>query len=126
MTINTEAAREALIKEKALLEASLSEIATRNPQNPDDWEPRDTPIDVMEADQNEFADRIETRLGNQAEQDLLERRHRDVTRAIEKIDAGTYGICEIASEPIEEDRLTANPAARTCKAHMERENELPL
>lgn len=119
-------AREVLQSEKAELEKSLSEIAEPNPQNPTDWVAKDTPMDIMEADVNEFADRIEERLENQSEQDVLERRYRDVTRALEKIDAGTYGKCEISGEQIEEDRLIANPAARTCKAHMEEEGTLPL
>ena len=34
------------------------------------------------------------------------------------IAAGTYGTCEVSGEQIEEDRLEADPAARTCKAHM--------
>ena len=37
---------------------------------------------------------------------------------------GTYGSCEISGEAIEVERLEANPAARTCKAHIEREAEL--
>ena len=41
-----------------------------------------------------------------------------VDEALEKIEKGTYGICETGGEKIEEDRLEANPSARTCKAHM--------
>lgn len=123
---DTTRAREVLTAEKTELEKALSEIAELSPNNPNDWVAKDTPLDVATADENEFADRIEERLQNQSEQDLLERRYRDVVRAIEKISGGTYGICEISGEPIEEDRLLANPAARTCKAHMEEEGTLPL
>jgi RNA polymerase-binding transcription factor DksA len=42
----------------------------------------------------------------------------DVKDALAKIDAGTYGICETSGEPIEEARLRANPAARTCMHHI--------
>jgi len=38
--------------------------------------------------------------------------------ALEKIKLGTYGICEICGNHIEEERLQANPSARTDKAHM--------
>ena len=42
----------------------------------------------------------------------------DVKSALERIEDGSYGVCEISWEQIEEDRLEANPAARTCKEHM--------
>ena len=36
-----------------------------------------------------------------------------------KIEDGSYGTCETGNDhPIEKERLDANPAARTCKAHM--------
>ncbi len=50
---------------------------------------------------------------------VLENRWNEVRAALKKIEAGTYGICEISGEPIEEDRLEVNPAARTCKEHMD-------
>jgi RNA polymerase-binding transcription factor DksA len=48
-----------------------------------------------------------------------------VVHALGKIEAGTYGVCEVSGMDIEEDRLEANPAARTCKAHMAEEATLP-
>ena len=44
---------------------------------------------------------------------------------LKKIEAGTFGVCEISGEPIEEDRLDANPAARTNKANINNEADLP-
>ena len=38
----------------------------------------------------------------------------EVERALEKFDAGTYGVCEICGAPIPEARLEAKPAARQC------------
>jgi DnaK suppressor protein len=40
----------------------------------------------------------------------------EVDAAIERLAAGTYGICERCGEPIAEARLEARPAARTCIA----------
>lgn len=48
----------------------------------------------------------------------LQTRLTDVNAALGKIEAGTFGICEVSGEPIEADRLEANPAARTNKANM--------
>jgi RNA polymerase-binding transcription factor DksA len=34
------------------------------------------------------------------------------------MEEGKYGICKVCGEEIEEARLEANPAAETCKAHL--------
>lgn len=41
----------------------------------------------------------------------------DVALALDKLDAGTYGLCETCGQPIGADRLEAMPAARFCIAH---------
>jgi DnaK suppressor protein len=41
----------------------------------------------------------------------------DVARALDKLDAGTYGLCEACGEAITADRLEAMPAARYCILH---------
>jgi len=38
----------------------------------------------------------------------------DVERALDKLDAGTYGACELCGKPIGDARLEAVPAARRC------------
>jgi DnaK suppressor protein len=38
----------------------------------------------------------------------------DAERALERLDAGTYGTCEACGEPIGAARLRARPAARLC------------
>ena len=37
-----------------------------------------------------------------------------VNHALEKYEAGTYGICDICAQPIDEDRLKALPSASLC------------
>ena len=41
----------------------------------------------------------------------------DVQRALQRIDDGTYGHCEACREPIPDERLAAQPAARFCVEH---------
>ena len=48
----------------------------------------------------------------QAEQRLTE-----IDAAKARLAAGTYGICEVCSEPIAVGRLEARPTARTCVDH---------
>ncbi|MEK7584934.1 MAG: TraR/DksA C4-type zinc finger protein, partial [Patescibacteria group bacterium] len=49
----------------------------------------------------------------------LEGRLHQVTAASARIDAGTYGNCIVCQNQIEVERLEANPAAATCKQHLE-------
>lgn len=115
--MNTEHFRTRLTEEKSTLEAELATVGRKNPSNPSDWEP--VPEDPsMEADPNDQADQMEEFGNNNAILVDLEKRYNDVVAALERIEAGTYGICEVSGEQIEEERLEADPAARTSKAHM--------
>jgi DnaK suppressor protein len=119
MAISTQAQfKKRLEEEQTTLEAELSTIGRINPENPADWEP--TPGDVHESstDLNDFADTIETFETNTAVLKQLETQLGDVKDALVKIEDGSYGVCEECQGVIEEGRLDANPAARTCVAHM--------
>ena len=41
----------------------------------------------------------------------------DVEHALQRLDDGTYGTCEVDGKPIPEERLEALPATRFCLAH---------
>lgn len=111
---NTYKAR--LEEEKAKLEAEMTTIARRNPSNPSDWEAMDT--EEGDADPNVQANKLENFAENVSILGDLETRYGDVKDALGRIASNTYGICEVGGEEIEADRLEADPAARTCKAHM--------
>jgi RNA polymerase-binding transcription factor DksA len=115
--MNTDHFRTCLEEEKATLEAELATVGRPNPSSPGDWEavPEDT---GLEADPNDRADQMEEFGNNHAILTDLEKRYADVKDALARIEAGTYGICEKSGDAIEEDRLEADPAARTSKAHM--------
>ena len=42
---------------------------------------------------------------------------RQVEAALERLEAGTYGICERCNEPIPDERLEARPEAQYCVEH---------
>jgi RNA polymerase-binding transcription factor DksA len=42
----------------------------------------------------------------------------EVDGALERLDAGTYGQCEMCGAAIEDDRLATTPLARTCALHL--------
>jgi len=103
----------------------LQRIATLN-QETGDWVAVPDPTELDSADENVEADAVEEWNERRALMVQLETRYRNIVRALEKIEADTFGICEISGQPIEEERLRINPAARTNLANMDREKELPL
>lgn len=117
MTIDTQYFKIELTKELENLEQELSTIGRKNPNNSEDWEAIE-PEDTEGADEGEVADSMEVYANNKGILDQLETRLNEVKDALNKIELGTYGVCEIGGEEIEEDRLKANPSAKTCKAHM--------
>lgn len=116
--MNIDQQKQKLQEELASLEEQLKTLGIHNPAVPEDWIEKGTDLDAVSPDQNDVADRTEEYDERRATLATLEGRYNDVKRALEKIEDGSYGVCEVSGEPIEEDRLAANPAARTCKEHM--------
>ncbi len=108
------------------LNTELKAIGIHNPNNPSDWIAVPEGVDANEPDTDLVADVIEEWDERQALVATLERRYNDVTRALLKAQAGTFGMCEICKEPIEDARLDANPSARTCMTHMNDEEALTV
>lgn len=42
----------------------------------------------------------------------------EVDAALKRMDDGTYGLCEVCHDPVETERLIANPLARLCLDHL--------
>jgi len=118
MNTDHTAAKESLEKELANLTEELKSVGRVNPDNPKDWEPVPETMDIDNADSNIVADKFEGLEENTAIVNQLETRFNEVKSALARIDAGTYGICEVCGKPIEPARLAANPAASTCEEHM--------
>lgn len=115
--------QEILLKEKAELEEQLGQMARVNPRNKNDWEIKPSG-EAEPASRDDVADELEE-MDQRAEIETeLEKRLRDVSAALERIKTGQYGLCEIGGEPIEKERLTVNPAARTCTIHVPEEKNL--
>jgi len=122
--MNTDHLKQKLEAEEVLLKGELKSVGRINPDNPKDWEATPPPENVAMTDENEVADTIEDFEQNTAILKQLEIRYNQVKAALARIESGAYGKCEINGEMIEKERLEANPAARTCIAHKEREDEL--
>ncbi len=116
---NIEEFKEKLEAEKKLLLSELGGLGVMNPEN-NDWEavPTAPNDDNDTSDENDNADRFEEYQEKSSTLAILGGRLKDVSNALKKIETGAYGICEVSGEQIDEDRLRANPAARTCTKHI--------
>jgi len=99
--------------ERALLVKELNTIAVQSTDNPDNWDAKPTDVNNRSADLNKLADNIEEQENNESIINNLEKQLLDVKEALEKIEEGRYGLCEVSGEMIPKGRLEANPAART-------------
>ena len=108
-----------LLAEKAKLENELAGIAHKNPEIAGDWEPSAPDLNNPTADPNDVADSMETFEENTAIEVELEARLMEVDVALNRMEVGSYGMCRICKNAIEDARLEANPAALTCIAHRE-------
>lgn len=121
--IDTTQYKKLLEEESAKLKKELSDLGEQNLNNPSEWSVKAPNMDIMNADENEVGDRVEEIQIDSIILDELAVRYNNITLALKKIEEGTYGVCEIDGKPIEEKRLQANPAARTCKEHVGQENK---
>jgi RNA polymerase-binding transcription factor DksA len=106
-----------LKEEKELVLKELGTVGRKNPDNPEDWEATPGDTNDRSADSNRLADNIEEYENHTAILKQLEAQLVDIKRAEAKMGDGTYGICEVSGKPIPEERLNANPAARTLVEH---------
>ena len=109
-----------LEEELELLEKELEGLGRVNPENKNDWEATgdaETNANDDHSDPNDNADDQEEFGERQAILQDLEPRYNNVKKALERIENGTFGKCEVCQKEIEENRLDANPAATTCIEH---------
>lgn len=118
MSRDVTAFKKKLLAERDNLEQELATIGRRNPANPADWEAMPAERDALPSDRDEVAEKLESFEENIALLRQLEARLAEVRDALERIENGTYGWCTTCNKEIEVERLTANPAAQTCKAHL--------
>jgi DnaK suppressor protein len=115
-----------LEEEKQILEGELSRLGIQDPATGDWGAILEDDDDSVRSDMNDRGDRDEDFAIKANTLGELEIQYKRIQKALKKIEDGSYGTCEISGQPIEEDRLQANPAARTCKAHIEEESKLDI
>lgn len=100
-----------LLEEKNKLEQNISRIARPIDKSEGDYE---TAFDEIGHDRDDNATEVDQYSDNLPVEATLEQKLQETIAALEKIQKGTYGICEKCQKPIELDRLRANPSAKTC------------
>ena len=115
--MKTDIYKSKLEEEKKLLEEEVSAIGHLDKET-GDWEAVPEEQTAPEADESDMSDRTEEYEERSGTLSTLNARLDDINIALDKISGGNYGTCEMCGNPIEEDRLDANPGARTCKECM--------
>lgn len=100
--------RSLLESEQEKLEKELAKFAHKNPQDDEDFE-ADFPEYGDEEDDN--AHEVEQYTVNKPLEIVLEKKLRDVKKALERMGKGTYGMCKYTGKPIDERRLRARPTS---------------
>lgn len=110
--------KEKLEKERDMLLGQLRDMGKLNPET-DEWEAIPEVLDFPQSDQNDMADRFENFEARSSMLKTLEPRLNNILRALKNINKESFGKCDVCKKDIEMSRLEANPAARTCKDHLE-------
>jgi phosphoserine phosphatase RsbU/P len=69
---------------------------------------------------------LEEAIASVRDDSQLARLLQEVDAALERLKLGTYGLCETCHEPIEAERLTADPVIRFCIDHLPRTQQQAL
>ena len=99
-----------LEEEKSNLERDLNKIAKPTGTSGD----YETNFDELGTDKEDNATEVEEYSDNLAVESSLEGQLKDINDALERMENGTYGICDNCNEEIDIERLKVYPAARTC------------
>lgn len=107
-----------LEEERDILVEEMQDMGNLNPET-GEWEATPQEMDGPESDKNDLADRFEDFESKSSMIESLEIRLKDILKALKKINNISFGKCEVCKKDIELDRMKANPAASTCKKHLE-------
>ena len=122
---NEELDREFVEKQRARLEELRAELIRMVEGLEEDQRYRaEEEEDFTQHDSGDMSHSLFTRELDATVEQTLERRLRNVERALQKIEEGTYGICDDTGEPIPRGRLEAVPEAiYTVEAQRRHERE---
>jgi RNA polymerase-binding transcription factor DksA len=117
MALDKKKIKEKLEKERDMLVGQLKDMGKLNPET-GEWEATPEERDYQESDQNDMADRFEDFEERSSMIKDLEPRLKNILDALKKLARDSFGKCQVCKKNIEGTRMEANPAAKTCKKHL--------
>ena len=122
---NNELDKEFVEKQRERLEGLRAELARIVEGLEEDQQDRaESEGDMTENDSGDMSQSLFTREMDATVEQTMEKRLESVDRALQKVEEGTYGICDDTGEPIPRGRLEAMPEAiYTVEAQQRRERE---
>ena len=109
--------KEKLETERDMLLDQIRDIGKLNPET-NEWEAIPEELNSRESDQNDMADRFEDFEARSVMIKTLESRLNNILGALKGLNKESFGKCEVCKSEIEMARMEVNPAARTCKKHL--------
>jgi RNA polymerase-binding transcription factor DksA len=116
--LDKEKIKEKLKKERDVLLEQMKDMGKLNSET-GEWETIPEELEFPETDQNDMADRFEDFEARSSMMRTLEPRLTSILKALKNLNRDSFGKCEVCKKDIETARLKANPAATTCKKHLE-------
>ncbi len=111
--------KEKLEKERDMLLEQMKDMGKFDAET-GEWEATPEELSAPQADHNDMADRFEDFEARSSMIDTLEPRLKNILKALKGLNRESFGKCDVCKKDIESTRLEANPAARTCKKHLEK------
>ena len=109
--------KEKLEKERDILLDQIRDIGKLNKET-NEWEATPEDFGYRESDQNDMADRFEDFESRSVMIKALEARLNSILSALKGLNRESFGRCEVCKKDIEMARMEVNPAAKTCKEHL--------
>jgi len=109
--------KEKLENERDVVLGQVRDIGKLNLET-NEWEAIPEERDSRESDQNDMADRFEDFEARSIMVKVLEKRLNNILSSLKGLNRESFGKCEVCKKEIEMDRMEVNPAAKTCKKHL--------
>jgi RNA polymerase-binding transcription factor DksA len=116
--LNKKKIKEKLEKERDALLEQMKDMGRLNKET-GEWETIPEALEFPESDENDKADRFENFEARSSMMKTLEPRLSAILKSLRGINRDSFGKCVVCGKDIEMARLEANPAAQTCKKHLE-------
>lgn len=103
-----------LLSEQERIKKDLQSIASKDPNAKEEWDSKFPQFDADDVDLEDAASEVEEYATRLPIEQTLELRLQAIDAALQRMGAGTYGICENCHKAIDERRLMIYPEAKYC------------